>query len=137
MRITIILVLIAISTTAFSQNNPYNLPPKNQYKHAIVRLKDATKFENVTIKIDSTCMSITNNKNYKKNTVVIPLSEIEYVRIKKGNNALAYTGLGALTGVVICLYNPELMVVFVPMGAVVGGVIGVCSPTRQTYYLEN
>jgi hypothetical protein len=137
MRITIILLLIALSRTAFSQISTYNLPPKNHYKHAIVRLKNATKFENVTITIDSTSMSITNNKIDKMNAVVVPLSEIEYIRINKGSHALAYTGLGALTGVVICLYNPELMILFVPMGAVVGGVIGVCSPTMQTYYLEN
>lgn len=133
-----------VSVLAQAQGT-YNLPPKSFYKSANVTLKDFSKYECKNVYIQSDSIFFTNlNTRFNES---LALSDIDYIRVKEGNQGLKWCGLGALCMGLITVLNaaeyPNLrdsggiIVGFTVSGAAIGGLIGLAIPKWKTYYLNN
>ena len=143
MRIFVILILLQVPYLVKSQVT-YNLPPKSYYSTVSVTMKDFRKYEckNVNIKSDSIFFTNFNSRLSES----LPLSNIDYIRVQEGNQAMMWCGYGALlmglTAVLNVTEYPNsqnaggLIVGFTISGAAVGGLIGLAIPKKKTYYLN-
>lgn len=143
MRIIICLIVLLVSFSLKSQVT-YNLPPQSFYNTVNVTMKDFRKYEckKVYIKSDSISFLNRNTQLYQK----IALSNIEYMRVHEGNQALKWSGYGALFMGLITVLNvaqyPDsqnsggMIVGFTISGAAIGGLIGLGIPKWKTYYLN-
>ena len=74
------------------------------------------------------------------------LSEIDYIRVQEGTQALTWCGYGALlmglTALIIIIDEPYfdnpggVVVGFTISGAAIGSLIGLAIPKWETYYLN-
>jgi len=144
MRKSITFTLLIVSIIAQSQVTNYNLPPKTFYKKVNVTLKDFTKYECKSVNINTETISFINlNTNLNES---LALTKINYLRVQNGNQALKWSGLGALlmglTAALNVFEYPDtqnsggLIVGFTLSGAVIGGLIGLAIPRWKTYYLN-
>ena len=144
MKKLIIPILLFISLLANSQVVKYNLPPKSYYNKANITLKDFKKYECMKVYIKSDSISFI--KIYDSEPQSISLSNIDYIRVKSGNQAIAGAGLGALLMGLSALNSVvqypgyvdsgEFILAFTLSGAALGGLIGLVIPKWKTYYLE-
>lgn len=143
MRIIIGFLLLFLPALVNAQA-PYNLPPKSFYRTANVTLKDFSKYECRNVHIQSDSIYFTNTKS--RSSESLALSDIDYIRVKEGNQALKWSGLGALCmGLITALNTTEystsgdtgtLIAGFTISGAAIGGLIGLTVPKWKTYYLS-
>jgi hypothetical protein len=143
MRIFICLILLLFPFIVNSQVT-YNLPPKSYYSSVNVTVKDFRKYECKNVYIKSDSISFTNLNSRLKESLA--LSNIDYMRVKEGNQALKWCGYGALlmglTAVLNVSEYPDsqnpggLIIGFTISGAAIGGLIGLAIPKWKTYYLK-
>ena len=97
--------------------------------------------------IISTLLFLSFINSNSKLQEMLAYSDIDYIRIKEGNQAFTWGGYGALfMGLMSVLNvleypNPQnsgvVIVSFTVSGAVLGGLIGLTIPRWKTYYLDN
>lgn len=143
MRFIVNFILLLVPFFVNSQVT-YNLPPKSFYNTVNVTMKDFKKYEckKVYIKIDSITY-INHNTRFNES---LALSNIDYMRVQEGNQALKWCGYGALLMGLIAVLNVTeypnsqnsggLIVGFTLSGAAIGGLIGLAIPKWKTYYLN-
>jgi hypothetical protein len=142
-RIFFSLVLL-IPLILNAQVEKFNLPPKTVYNRGKITLIDFTKYEGKKLFIMPESISfihVSSNLNQS-----IMLSEIDYIRVQEGTQALTWCGYGALFMGLVALLNVidepyiqnpgGLVVGFTISGAVIGGLIGLAIPKWKTYYLK-
>lgn len=134
---------------AKSQSTNYNLPPKTFYKSATITLKDFSKYQckDLTIQTDSVTFKNIN----KRLAESVALANIDYMRVKEGNQAITGCIYGALLMGVTALYSSmnygynsnynnqysgQVIAVCTLTGGLIGGLIGLAVPKYKTYYLE-
>ena len=122
----------------------YNLPPKSFYNTVNVTMKDFKKYECKKVYIKSDSISFVNLNTRLNESLA--LSNIDYMRVQEGNQALKWCGYGALLMGLIAILNVTeypnsqnsggLIVGFTISGAAIGGLIGLAMPMWKTYYLN-
>jgi hypothetical protein len=127
------------------QVEQYNLPPKIYYKRGKITLHDFTKYEGIQINIMSDNITFINSNTNLNQSLM--LSNIDYLRVQEGNQALMWSGLGALlfglSGLLAVMDEPYLdnpggwVVGFTISGAAIGGLIGLAIPKWKTYYINS
>lgn len=147
MRKFVLILLAIVPLLAASQIKTYNLPPKTYYKNAKITLKDFTKYEckSLVIKTDSVHFFHIN----RLSTEILPLDNVDYIRVQTGNQGLKWCGYGALLMGLIAAINVSyaqennsppnpgnVILGFSIGGAVFGGLIGLAIPKWKTYYLN-
>lgn len=140
----ILTVLLFFPFIVNSQVVKYNLPPKSYYSKANITLKDFSKHEGMKVYIKSDSISFV--KIYTGEPQSFFLSNVDYIRVKSGNQALVGAGIGsllmALSAINSTIQYPgyvdsgEFILAFTVSGAVLGGLIGLVIPKWKTYYLE-
>lgn len=136
MKKILISILLAISLFVIAQSNN-NLPPKKNYKKAIVTLTSFEKIEcrHLTIYNDSLTFMETNTGLPR--TVLI--TEVGSLRVKTGNNALsmAICGAGIFAGAAISnfTYIPAILG-FAGGGALIGSLVGFTMPKTKLYRIN-
>lgn len=143
MRIIVCFTLLLVSFHVNSQVT-YNLPPKSFYNSVNVTMKDFKKYECKKVYIKSDSISFINLNTLLHESLA--LSNIDYMRVQEGNQALKWCGYGALLMGLIAVQNVTeypnsqnsggLIVGFTISGAAIGGLIGLAIPKWKTYYLN-
>ena len=144
-KFLVVQLLLLISILANSQVVKLNLPPNSNYRNVNITLKDFTKHEGMKVHISEDSISFidVNTKQYQQ----INLSNIDYLRVKEGNQSAKWAGLGALcmglTAIISVIEYPNyynnpagIIFGFTLSGAAIGGLIGLAVPKWKTYYLE-
>ena len=131
--------------TLKGQVKQYNLPPKFYYNKGTITLHDFTKYEGTQITIMSDSINFINT--YTNLNQSLMLSNIDYLRVQEGNQALMWSGLGALlfglSGILAVMDEPYIdnpggwVVGFTISGAVIGGLVGLAIPKWKTYYINS
>jgi hypothetical protein len=143
MRIIVGLILVLVPFLVKSQVT-YNLPPKSFYNTVNVTMKDFTKYECRKVYIKSDSISFTNLN--AQLTESLALSNIDYMRVQEGTQALKWCGYGALLMGLIAVINVSeypnsqnsggVIVGFTISGAAIGSLIGLAIPKWKTYYVN-
>jgi len=144
-KLFVIQFLVFISIFANSQVVKLNLPPNSYYRNVNITLKDFTKYEGMKVHISEDSISFidVNTNQYMD----LNFTNIDYLRVKEGNQALKWAGLGALcmglSAIIAVAEYPDyyrnsggFIFGFTLSGAVLGGLIGLAVPKWKTYYLE-
>lgn len=143
----LVLIMIFLPYFAKSQTANYNIPPKSFYKNATITLKDFEKYKCKNLAIQSDSVSFTNlNKRLSES---IALANIDYIRVKEGNQAITGCIYGAIFMGITAWYSSinygyynnqnsgQAVAVLTISGGVIGGLIGLAIPKWKTYYLDN
>ncbi len=140
MRIIVGLILL-LNPILVNAQVTYNLPPKSFYHTVNITTKDFRKYECKNVHIKSDSISFTNL--YSRLNESLALTDIDYMRVKEGNQALKWCGYGALLmGLITVINVPDysnsggLIAGITLSGAAIGGLIGLTIPKRKTYYLN-
>lgn len=143
MKIIVCFTLLLVTFRVNSQV-PYNLPPKSFYNTVNVTMKDFKKYECKKVHITSDSISFIDINSRLNGSLA--LSDIDYMRVQEGNQALKWCGYGALLmglmAVISVLEYPNphnsggVIVGFTMSGAAIGGLIGLAIPKWKTYYLN-
>jgi hypothetical protein len=143
MRIIVCLIVLLVPFTLKCQVT-YNLPPKTFYNTVNVTMKDFRKYECKKVYIKSDSISFLNHNTQLNQKIA--LSNIEYMRVHEGNQALKWCGYGALFMGLLAVLNvaqyPDtrssggIIVGFTVSGAAIGGLLGLGIPKWKTYYLN-
>lgn len=141
-RITLCFLLFFCSVL-YAQEPKYNLPPQVSYRNAKITLNDFTKFECRNLTIGEEELTFTDV--YSTQQMTIPLENVNYIRVRTGNEFFKWAGLGGLLMGLISLNNAitypgsgnDYMLGFTLSGAAVGGIVGLAIPRWKTYYISN
>ena len=145
MKIAVITLFLFIPFIAKPQTPNYNLPPLNYYEIGTITLKDFTKYECRKIHIIGDSLRFVNINSGLNQTM--PLINIDYLRVKVGNQGWMWCGYGALLmglSAILAVAGEEaavddpagIIIGFTLGGAAVGGLIGLAIPKWKTYYLS-
>ena len=143
-KLIIAQILIIFSISVLAQVVKYNLPPKSQYQTGSITLKDFKKYECIKVQISEDSVTFININSNQLQT--LPLSTVDYFRVKEGSQAGKWAGLGGLVMGLSALsavieypgYYDAGSFIFVSTlsGAAIGGLIGLFIPKWKTYYLD-
>ena len=145
MKYLALALLLIASIGVSSQVSNQNLPPKLYYKYGKISMNNYMNYEGRQVKIKPDSISFINN--YNQRCMNFALTDINYLRVRQGNQALKWCGFGAVLLGLTALLNSSKMskdkntinyvLAFTFTGAAVGGLIGSCIPRWKTYFLKN
>jgi hypothetical protein len=147
MKWYVLLLILFLSLKLFGQNG-YNLPPKANYKEAIIGLKTFEKVNARNLIISSDSLSLEGNCK----VCSYSLEDVNYIRVQEGRKTKKGIISGVISalvvsaiGIVRVLTSSELelnddivgvVLFYVVGGTLIGAVIGSIYPRYVTYYLH-
>lgn len=136
MKIIFVLFLFAFPIFLLAQSKN-NLPPKKNYKKAIVTLTSFEKIECKNLTIYSDSLTFTNKSTGESQTVL--MTEVGSLRVNSGNNALNLGLYGAISfacGAIVSMPSIPVILGFAAAGGVIGSVIGLTIPKTKLYRIN-